>query len=342
MRNIKDITINKAVIHIIDTSMDEPILNQKELYLTEDTLDFIGKHIAKASSDEEAKYAKFNGNNDILDICRQGIYENEKFLEVSNILAEKVFKACKATSLIPSGDLLVVKFECEYGKMLGIMKMIYNKTFIHHIDYEDEAMTIDIKPQYIGLPDTMQRLQKCAFINLECDEGEVLVVNRPTKQEKEAKNINTFTDEILKCTLVDDKRDFTKSFAQTSEKWVRENLKDDAGEAEMVRREIGEVLRNEDFIDIKEIASNVFKNDEMAESYVEALKETGIKEEKIEIDKEWVGKKLKRKKLKIDKDMEIYINAEAYNDINRFQIKKNGDGTIDIVIRQVRNYFEKQ
>lgn len=342
MRNIRNITVNKAIIHIIDNSMEAPILNQKELYLTDDTLDFIGKHIAKASSDEEAKYGKFNGDNDVVSICREAIYDETKFIASSNELAEKFFFISKSSGLIPSGDLLVVKFESEYGKMLAIIKMIYNKTFIHSIDYEDETMVIDIKPQYIGLPDTMQRLQKCALVNFEDDSGELLILNRPTKQEKEAKNLNLFIDDILKCTLVDDKRDFTKTFTKTSEKWVRENLNEDAGKAEEVRREISEVLRNEEVIDIKEIATQVLGNEEMAESYIDALKEEGLKESKIEVDREWVDKKLKRKKLKIDKDMEIYINSDAYNDINRFQIKRNGDGTIDIIIRQVRSYFEKQ
>ncbi|KMT20851.1 nucleoid-associated protein [Clostridium cylindrosporum] len=342
MRNIRNITVNRAIIHIIDNSMEEPILNQRDLYLTDETLDFIGKHIAKASSDEEAKYAKFNGSNNIENICRSAIYDEDKFIESSNEIAKAFFNLSKSCGLIPSGDLLIVKFESEYGKMLAIMKMIYNKTFIHSIDYENEKMVIDIKTQYIGLPDTMQRLQKCALINFEDDNGELLVVNRPTKQEKDAKNLNTFTDEMLKCTLIDDKRDFTKNFVKSSEKWVRENLKEDAGKAEEVRREIGEALRNEDFIDIKEIATGILGNDEMAENYIDTLKEEGLKAEKIEIDKEWVDKKLKRKKLKIDKDMEIYINSDAYNDINRFQIKRNGDGTIDIIIRQIRNYFEKQ
>lgn len=342
MRNIRDITINKAIIHIIDNSMNEPVLNQRELYLTEETLEFIGKHIAKMSSDEEAKYAKFNGNNDIQNICRDLIYSEDKFQEGSSRLAEIFFNVSKNCGLIPSGDLLIVKFESEYGKMLAVMNMIYNKAFIHSIEYENESMVIDIKPQYIALPDTMQRLQKSSIISFEDDNGELLIVNRPTKEEKNAKNYNTFQEEILKCVLIDDKRDFTKSFIKSSENWVRENLSDDAGKAEQVRREIAEVLKNEEVIDINSMAKEILQDESAAENYIESLKESGLKEEKLEVDKEWVDKKLKRKKLKIDKDMEIYINSEAYNDVNRFQIKRNGDGTIDIIIRQVRSYFEKQ
>lgn len=341
MRNIKDITINKAIIHIVDNSMEEPIFNQKELSLNEETLNFIGKHIAKASSDEEAKYARFNGNNDIENTCRELIYE-ENFLEKTKDITKVFFRETKECGLIPSGDLLIVKFDCEYGKTLAIMSMIYNKAFIHSIDYEDENMVIDIKPQYIALPDNMQRLQKSALINFENDEGELLILNRATKEEKAAKSLDTFPGNILKCNLLDDKRDFTKMLMKSSENWVRENLSEDAGRAEEVRREFSSVLKNEDVVDIEKTAKEIFEDEDIAKSYVEALRENGIEDKKVELDRDWVDKKTKRKKLKIDKDVEIHINSDAYEDMNRFQIKRNGDGTIDIIIRQVRNYFEKQ
>lgn len=50
---------------------------------------------------------------------------------------------------------------------------------------------------------------------------------------------------------------------------------------------------------------------------------------------------MKRTRLKIDKDIDLYINEETYNDSSRFEIKRNGDGTINMIIKQVRNYVEK-
>ena len=54
-----------------------------------------------------------------------------------------------------------------------------------------------------------------------------------------------------------------------------------------------------------------------------------------------VKKKLKRTRLKIDNDIDLYINQEAYKDPSRFQIKRNGDGSIDMIIQHVFNYIEK-
>jgi sulfatase maturation enzyme AslB (radical SAM superfamily) len=67
----------------------------------------------------------------------------------------------------------------------------------------------------------------------------------------------------------------------------------------------------------------------------------GITENDVPIDREWAEKKLKRKRLKVDKSIELYIDNEVYNDKDKFQIKRNGDGTIDIILKNVKNYIER-
>ena len=64
-------------------------------------------------------------------------------------------------------------------------------------------------------------------------------------------------------------------------------------------------------------------------------------DEEITIDKQWVEKKLKRVRLKIDKDIDLYINEETYHDSNKFEIQRNGDGRINMIIKHVINYIEK-
>lgn len=54
-----------------------------------------------------------------------------------------------------------------------------------------------------------------------------------------------------------------------------------------------------------------------------------------------MDKKLKRIRLKVDSDIDIYVNEEAYDDGNRFEVVRNGDGTINIVIKHIKNYIEK-
>ena len=46
-------------------------------------------------------------------------------------------------------------------------------------------------------------------------------------------------------------------------------------------------------------------------------------------------------KLKIDNDIDLTIDKEAYNDPSKFEIQHNNDGSINMVIKHVFNYMEK-
>ena len=47
MEYVNDINIIEAVIHILDSNSDEPILNEYKLELTDEIYKFIYKHVEK-------------------------------------------------------------------------------------------------------------------------------------------------------------------------------------------------------------------------------------------------------------------------------------------------------
>ena len=66
MDYVNDININEAVIHILDSNADEPVLNEYNLELNEDIYAFLYKHIEKCFKDEDLKYGKFNAERNIV------------------------------------------------------------------------------------------------------------------------------------------------------------------------------------------------------------------------------------------------------------------------------------
>lgn len=347
MEYIKEININEAVIHILDQNSDEPILNEFGLDLTEETYGFLYKHIQKLMRDEELKYAKFKeGRNIVKEITREYLSGHNNLLEVSKEVARQMFSLMKSKGNIPSCDLIIVSISTEYGPMLGILKMDYVKNYMHTVEVVEEKVGIDIIPQVTGLPASSQKIQKSAFIKpVPNEQGvELMVLDKQKsskEKEKEDYGTNYFIDNYLGCEVMTNERDMTKGFLKATEQWTRENLSDNADQAEKVRRKIKEKLRGEENIDIKELSKEIFDEAEDLENkFVSYVKDTGIKEN-IEIDREWVDKKLKRVRLKIDSDIDLYITEEAYKDLSRFNIKRNGDGSIDMVIKHVTNYIEK-
>ncbi|WP_040210284.1 nucleoid-associated protein [Clostridium polynesiense] len=345
MEYINDISIMEAVIHILDNNGDEPILNQYKMELNEDIYKFILKHLQKSFNDEELKYAVFNKRTIVKEVTQEFLNgDNPDFIAVSQELARQMFSLMKSNVNIPSCDLMVVYISTEYGPMLGILKMDYVKNFTHQIDFVDDKIGINIVPHAAGLPGGGQRLQKCAFIKpiREDQEFNIMVIDKQTKsKDKEEYGSNYFISNYLGCNIIANERDMTKNLIKTSEAWTRDNMSENADRAEQVRSKIKEKLKTEETININELTEEIFKEEPQAiQSFTEYASAQGLDEE-ITLDKQYLEKKLKRVRLKIDKDIDLYINEEVYGDINRFEIVRNGDGSINMIIKHVINYIEK-
>lgn len=345
MEYIKDITIMEAAIHILDNNSEEPILNEYLLELNDDVYTFLFKHLDKCLKDEELKYAVFNeGRSVVKEISQEYLGLETDLITASKELARQLFVQMRTNGNIPSCDLLTVGFTTEYGPMLAILKMDYVKNFTHEVSFIEDKLGINIVPQTAGLPNAGQRIQKGAFIKVlrEDNNFDLMVIDKQSKsKDKEEYGTNYFINNYLGCSLVVNERDMTKNFLKAAEAWTRNHVKEDADKAETIRTTIKSKLKEDDTIDVEALSHELFKEEPDKKSgFVEFVQGQGLDNEVI-VDKEWVEKKLKRVRLKIDKDIDLYITEEGYHDTSRFEIQRNGDGSINIVIKRVINYIEK-
>ena len=346
MEYINDINIQEAVIHIVDSNGEEPILNEYNLELNEDTYKFLYKHIEKCFKDEELKYAVFNPERNIVKEVVQDYLNgiDNDLIGLSQELARQLFIIMKANINIPSSDLLVVSLVTDKGPMIGILKMDYVKNFTHQVDFREEKIGIKIVPQAAGLPGSGQRIQKAAFIKpiRENERYNLMVIDKQKKSKDEDEyGANYFINNFLGCSVISNERDMTKTFLKATENWTRSNVTQDADKAERIRTKVKEKLREEEVINIEELSNELFKEEpHIKEDFSKFVKSHNLDDE-IPVDKQWVEKKLKRVRLKIDKDIDLYINEEAYHDSTKFEIQRNGDGSINMIIKHVINYIEK-
>ncbi len=346
MEYISDINIQEAVIHIVDSNTDEPILNEYSLELNEDTYNFLHRHLEKCFKDEELKYALFNPERNIVKEVVQDYLNgiDNDLISLSKELARQLFIIMKGNTNIPSCDLLIVSLVTDQGPMIGILKMDYVKNFTHKVEFIENKIGIEIVPHAAGLPASNQRIQKAAFIKpiRENQSYNIMVIDKQRKSKDEDEyGANYFISNFLGCSIVNNERDMTKTFLKAAENWTRSNIVEDADRAERIRTAVKAKLKEEDKINIDELSNELFKEEpEIKNDFTTFVKSHGLEDE-VTIDKQWVEKKLKRVRLKIDKDIDLYINEEAYHDGSRFEIQRNGDGSINMIIKHVINYIEK-
>ncbi len=345
MEYINEITINEAIVHILDNNGNNAVLNEYTLELNEEVYSFLLKHIDRCLKDEELKYAVFNKERNIVkEISQEYLNGMNNIIDVSKELASQMFILMKGDGNIPSCDLVVASISTEYGPILGILKMDYIKNYTHTVDYINDKVGINIIPEFTGLPVSSQKIQKCVFIKpiKEAQEFNLMVIDKQSKgKDKQDYGSNYFISKYLGCSIIDNERDMTKNFLKAAEEWTRANLQENADVAETVRTGIKKKLKEEECIDVHNLSKDIFgEKQDIQESFKEYISAQGLNST-INVDKEWVGKKLKRVRLKIDRDIDIYINEEAYHDNSRFEIQRVGDGSINIVVKNVMNYIEK-
>lgn len=346
MQYINDIDIQESVIHILDNNGTEPVLNEYTLELNEDIYKFLHRHIEKCLKDEELKTAVFNSERNIVKEIVQDYLNGIEadIIGLSKELARQLFSIMKGNTNIPSCDLIVVSLVTDIGPMIGILKMDYVKNFTHEVEFVDDKIGIGIVPQAAGLPASSQRIQKAAFIKpiRENQQFDLYVIDKQKKtKDDDEYGANYFMNSFLGCSIVANKRDMTKNFLKATEKWTRSNITEDAEKAERIRTTVKNKLKEDETINIKELSEELFKEESDKRQDFNTFVKGHVLEEELSVDKAWVEKKLKRVRLKIDKDIDIYINEEAYHDDSKFEIQRNGDGSINMIIKHIINYIEK-
>lgn len=342
MRYIKDIMLEKAILHVIDAHADEAILTQKELSINEDIEEFVRKHVLKSLNDDETMTCRFLSDNvTVAKQVRDVIQDTEKFVEVSQVLTSHMFETIKHTD-IPSGDMMYVQYIADEQRCFGILKLDYQMSYMHNITFEEEDLCIGLVSQEVGLPNLGQRLKKCAFFT-KAPEDQIEMIVLDKKQKIEDGNEAYFVDDYLEAVKVSDDTEKTRRFKATVEKWTQKNLTDQIEAADTVRSIVNETLLSEDKISVDEIALNMFEDvPEIQESFKEAVADAGYRQgSQFEVDKTWVEKKMKSKQIKTDTGVVIRGEFDFFKDSQKFIVKKNGDGTVDYVIKNVRNVVER-
>lgn len=337
---IREFKIEEGIIHVLDMNCDDPILNEGYLNLSNEEINsFLTKHLEKILKDEELNLGRFHKEPEFISKVYGFLNDEFNLIDVSKEISEKFFTILYEHGGGVSCDLLFLKLNTEFGNALCMIKLDYMKNYIHKIEYVDEKMKIDIIPQSITLPSTSQKIMKsCLFIKDLEGKFNLMFLDKVCKNSLESQNY--FKDEFLNCEKIHSDSSKTRDLISVAEKWTRKNIKDDADKAFFVRESLRDKLIKDESLNLNGFAREVFDDKSTIESFVDFAECNGIEGE-INIDKDYVDKKYERIRLKIDKDIDLYINKESFYDINRFEVKRNGDGSLNMIIKYILNYNEK-
>lgn len=346
LRNQEDVKVIKSIVHIIDKYAGEPIYSEDFIENEVITGDFLPAHIIKTLSISENSKAQFFKNECLTETVRDSVERifagTGSFIEESKIIAKRMMSSVRKIESDGPFDLCISLIDVAGELAISIMKFDYKLNYVHNVDYEGGLIKISIAPQEIGIQTSKQKLSNAAIILNpgENRDYDMLIMNKKGKDE-EGNFVDFFMDYFLQADEVADSTSKTIAFKKITEKFIRGNTRDDIQAANELRDIVNTALLENAYIDVNDIVRQITNSNEEVGHLQEMLLKYGIPDnDKFEINKVWIEKKLNIKNIKTDTGISIKGCKEFFNDKMRFEMVYNGDGTVDYVIKNVRNIVQ--
>ncbi len=327
----ESIIIRMAVIHILDGAMGMPVLSDDVLELTPDVADFIRGHLEKLLHGDDRKKCQFHQEeSEILTLLKD--FREENFLELSRELAQRLYQIMNANIDIPSGDLLVISYQLDGEKYLGLLKLNYRETITHRTGVCEAGNANNIIKYQSTLPGTGSRLSEAVLINL----GDYSVEVVEKKYEINGAKCNYLSELYLQCHAQMSQKTKMAAFSRAVEQINHTYYEDDLDKQMETKSVIKEELAIDGSLDVERVCERMYGTEpDVKEAFQEKMEKYHMRGEIVEPKSAQTVKKFEKQYLKTDTGIEIHIPMEEYNNKDRVEFVTAEDGSVSLIIRNI-------
>ena len=138
-----EIIIHQAILHVLDTTMDAPVLSGGPMELTAEKNAYLQNHIEKLLASDDIRQCRPLPDS----AFKNELEHNQDFVDLSCRIAGVLFDYMHAHTTIPGADLAVVDFTRDGAPWLGILKLNYKNGYTHYtegalVDLTDYSMRL--------------------------------------------------------------------------------------------------------------------------------------------------------------------------------------------------------
>ncbi len=324
------ISISRAILHILDTSLGVPVISENLMSFNEEMREYTERHIKKCYNDADLKKTQFTSQNGSFFKLIKNYLNDDDFIKFSDDVSKFFFKIISENPDIKPCDLLFVQANVFNKDYMIILKLNYKKGYIHHTKQKESTKNIIIE-QPCTLPAVTQKVDEFIFVNL--NSLEVFV------KEKKCQVYNEpcyyISRHLLECKEEKPDKDKVAIITQTAEKIIKEYYSDDMFMKSQVKNIIKENVEDSLKIDLTKISEQFFKDEDVKKVYSEELKMKGVKEPEVKVNINFANKIKSKQKIVTDEGVEFNIPYEILNNKDKVEFTTNADGTISILFKNI-------
>jgi hypothetical protein len=157
-----EIVIHQAILHVLDTTMDAPVLSGNVMELTAEKTAYLQYHIEKLLASDDIRACRLLPES----AFKNELEHNKDFIDLSCRIAGVMFDYMHAHVTIPGADLAVVDFTREGAPWLAVLKLNYKNGYTHYTEDVGGAPVNSLIQQRACLPTQSGKVEEGALIDL--------------------------------------------------------------------------------------------------------------------------------------------------------------------------------
>ena len=320
-----EIIIHQAILHVLDTTLDAPVLSGGGMELTAEKTAYLQNHIEKLLASDEIRQCRPLPDS----AFRNELEHNQDFIDLSCRIAGVLFDYMHAHTTIPGADLAVVDFTRDGAPWLGILKLNYKNGYTHYTETVEGAPVNSIIQQRACLPTQSGKVE----------EGDYSMRLLEKKYDIDGHKEFYLSSVVFQYTQAEPEKKKLQAIQEAAAQAVKDAYEDEPhADAQVAMLIANQAADNDNQVSVEQVRQ------QLAEEYPLAAVPFDDYVEKSEVLEEAAApvtvtpariRRMESRSIRTANGIEVKIPTELLNSDSELEFLHDPDGSVSLLIKNV-------
>lgn len=326
-----EIIIHQAILHVLDTTMDAPVLSGGGMELTAEKTAYLQNHLEKLLASDDIRQCRPLPDS----AFKNELEHNKDFVDLSCRIAGVLFDYMHAHTTIPGADLAVVDFTRDGTPWLGILKLNYKNGYTHYTENVEGAPVNSIIQQRACLPTQSGKVEEGALVDLSDFSMRLLEKKYDIDGHKEF----YLSTVVFQYTQAQPEKKKLQAIQDAATQAVRESYEDEQHvEAQVAKLIADQAADNDNRVSVEQVRRQLEEEYPLAavpfDDYVEKSDVLDQAELPVTVTPARI-RRMESRSIRTANGIEVKIPTELLNDGSEVEFLHDDDGSISLLIKNV-------
>ena len=326
-----EIIIHQAILHVLDTTLDAPVLSGSGMEMTAEKTAYLQNHIEKLLASDEIRQCRPLPDS----AFRNELEHNSDFVDLSCRIAGVLFDYMHAHTTIPGADLAVVDFTRDGEPWLGILKLNYKNGYTHYTETVEGAPVNSIIQQRACLPTQSGKVEEGALVNLTDYSMRLLEKKYDIDGHKEF----YLSTVVFQYTQAEPEKKKLQAIQEAAAQAVKDTYEDEPhADAQVAMLIANQAADNDNQVSVEQVRRQLAEEYPLAavpfDDYVEKSDVLDTAQEPVTVTPARI-RRMESRSIRTANGIEVKIPTELLNSDSEVEFLHDPDGSVSLLIKNV-------